>query len=728
MVNADHQKVDLIANLNKEQKAAVLYNKGHLRIIAGAGSGKTGVLTRKIAYLIQEELANPSEILAVTFTNKATQEMQERVVDLIGQKGASAFITTFHSLCNHILRREIEVLEGYNSGFDILDASDQKSILENIYRKLSITNKDITYGSALDRISKWKNNEIEPEDIKVESLEEDEEIHFQIYKQYHQQTQELKALDFDDLLIFVAKIFKNFPNIQKKWANKFKYILVDEFQDTSELQFDIVKSLTSTNAILTIVGDPDQTIYTWRGADPDLIVNFSDFYKDTTTITLAQNYRSTQIILSAANSLIKNNKNRLEKNLFTENEGEDEIQFYHAFNMESEARWVVHKIDELKKKKVQLKNIAILYRSNFYSRAFEEALINENIPYQLLGGQKFFERKVIKDAIAYLKVINDGSTVGLLRIINVPSRKIGPVAIQKIVEFANNKNMSPFECLIDYFGNLKQLKTQANFQELPLSHNLQKEVVKFLNDINWSRKMIKDGHPIHAILEKFLERIKYMQSMKVQPNEKHEAQQNINELLAAIKSWENKNKDKGLNAYLDEISLLTDSDELGSSFGGITLMTAHSSKGLEFQNVFLVGMSEGIFPSRRSLEDKDIEEERRLAYVAVTRAKERLFISDSGGSFYDNNQLSQTSRFVSEMGIKSEKLLNFTRISQDGKLNYSKDDKAAELIAGDIVNHIVFGQGIVLEIQGDVAVIKFQKDGLIKTLLKNHKSLEKIQL
>ncbi|UWD34107.1 ATP-dependent helicase [Mesomycoplasma molare] len=727
MLNEINEKI--LNGLNPKQKAAVIYNEGHLRIIAGAGSGKTSVLTKKIAYLIENNLANPEKILAVTFTNKATNEMKERIFNLVEWKSEKTMISTFHSLCNFFLRREIKNIKGYHSNFDILDSGDQKNILENIYRTLKITNRDVSYSTALEQISKWKNLEMLPSDIDRDKLETDDEILLEIYELYYQELSNLKALDFDDLMIFTLKILKENIEIRKKWSDKFSHILVDEFQDTSDLQFDIIKYLLSEKTILTVVGDPDQTIYTWRGAKVDLILNFDKTLNGVQTITLDQNYRSTNLILNAANSLIKNNKNRLEKNLFTENISSEEITFHHSFNVDVEARWVAEEINELKRKKVQLKNIAILYRSGFYSRAFEDALIKENIPYQLLGGVKFFEKRVVKDLISYLKVVNDGSTIGFHRIINVPSRKIGPSAIQKIVDFSLEKKMNIFDSLIDYFTNRKEKSLDDNFIDLPLNHSLQKELVDFLNIINLSKKLLKNGKSIAFVLETIVEKVKYISSIK-NPLDKQEAQNNLNSLLQGIKNWENKNPKLTLNDYLLEISLLTDNEESSFESNAITMMTIHSSKGLEFSNVFLVGMAEGISPSKKSLKDKEaIEEERRLIYVAITRAKERLFISDSGGNYFENQLQSQTSRFVSEMGIKSEILQNFRKRNTDGKLNYRKEEKNINWLPGDIVNHIVFGEGVVLELQNDTVVIKFknltEKDS-IKKVLKNHKSLERI--
>ncbi|VEU59094.1 ATP-dependent helicase [Mesomycoplasma neurolyticum] len=722
----------LISILNPQQKEAVVYNDSHLKIIAGAGSGKTGVLTRKIAYLIETQEAEPDKILAVTFTNKAANEMLERVEGLIThhENDKKPYIMTFHSFCNLVLRREIHNFKNFDAKFDILDTSDQKTILESIYNNLALSPKDISYSSALETISKWKNYEKSYDQIDKEILDEKELKILQIYKLYDEELKKMKVLDFDDLLLYTLKLFEKFPSIAQKWKNRFSHILIDEFQDTSIIQLRIIEHLISEKNKITIVGDPNQSIYSWRGADANLINDFDKKFPNVHIIKLSQNYRSTKRILDSANKLIKNNKTRVDNDLFTEKENFEEIEFYHGFSLEAEARWVINKINELKKKKSQLKNIAILYRSNFYSRYFEDMLIKENIPYKILGSQKFYEKKIIKDVIAFLKVIDHGSTIALTRIINVPPKKIGPSTINKILEFAKKRKLELFDSLIEYFKNFKNASDKKR-KELDLTTKTKQELVEFLNKINWARACIAKNKSIADTINQFLKLINYFsiyQNNTQNVLDFKEAYENFNILLQSIKNWEKQNPEKKISDYLIDISVLTDLNSISSSVA-INLMTVHNSKGLEFENVFLVGMSEGIFPNNKTLDnDESIEEERRLAYVAITRAKERLFISNSSKNYFDNKRenLYKTSRFVEELELKAFKLQTFTKIDQiTGKLSYAKNKKD-DFIVGDAVNHLTFGFGVIVEIIGDIAHISFKNEKEIKKIKKDHKSLEKV--
>ncbi|WP_033161333.1 ATP-dependent helicase [[Mycoplasma] collis] len=724
----DEKLNPLIKDLNENQKKAVVYNKGHLRIIAGAGSGKTSVLTRKIAYLIESKITSPQKILAVTFTNKAANEMSERVEGLVNlfEKNTRPLIATFHSFCNLVLRREIKILEDFNSNFDILDTTDQKIILESIYQKLNYNFKDISYSSALETISKWKNLQKFPENINSENLTEKELMIYEIYKHYELELKKIKVLDFDDLMLYTLKIFENFPNIANKWKNRYSHILIDEFQDTSIIQLQIIEHLISDNNKVTVVGDPNQTIYSWRGADAKLINDFHKKIKNVHTIKLAQNYRSTKNILNSANKLIKNNKIKVDNDLFTDKEHSEDIEFYQGLNIESEVRWVVGKINELKKKKSQLKNIAVLYRSNFYSRYFEEQFIKENIPFKILGQQKFYEKKIVKDVIAYLKVIDNGSTIALTRIINVPSRKIGLRSIQKMNNYAKKRNLSLFDTLIEYFRVFN-----AENKDLELQKSVKLELHSFLDKVNRAKMLIKQNQKISVVIDKFLKAINYFSTFN-NPSQNlfeiKESKETYEMLLQSIRNWEKQNPTKNLSDYLSDISMLTDlnSSDVSTS---INLMTIHNSKGLEFDNVFLVGMSEGILPNRKALDNPDaIEEERRLAYVGITRAKERLFISNSSRNFLDDkkNSIYKTSRFVKELDIKSFKLQTFTQFDKNGKLSYSTIENTNNLSAGDLVNHLTFGCGTVLAIESDIAVISFKDINDIKKIKKDHKSLEKI--
>ncbi len=714
----------IFENLNKEQKAAILKNDGPLRIIAGAGSGKTGVLTKKIAYLIKKMNIAPSKILALTFTNKAANEMKLRVIDIIGDEGNLANISTFHALCYKFLRSEIENLD-YPKKFIVLDSTDQIYILRKIYKNMDLSSSTLSYTSTLKYISKTKISLIIDEEDKKheEELKNDTEaLKFEIYKKYCEEVNAKKYVDFDDLLILTNKILVKFPKIRKIWSSKFDYILVDEFQDTSVIQYNIIKLLSNLKNI-TIVGDPDQTIYSWRGADINLINNFHNDFKDTLTITMDTNYRSTKKILNAANKLIRSNKDRMPKTLKTNNDDGHPIQFQYAYSQEAEARWVVTQINELKRNKVQLKDIAIFYRSNFYSRLIESSLIADSINHKVFGGQKFFERIEIKDVISFLWTISKTtSQIHLQRILNVPARKIGPATEAKLIKFAEEQNMSLYDALI------------KNFKILPIPKETKSKIVDFLNEIRRHKSFIERGIPISKTIESFLNSINYIASIKEDNTESDSKLENITELLKSIELWETKNPTLKLEDYLEEISLMNMSSDLGDeAINFVTLMTIHASKGLEFKNVFLLGLNEDVFPSARISQEDDeekrnelMEEERRLAYVAITRAKEKLFISGARGTNFIANVTNQKypSRFISEMGIDlSTHVSDLTAIR-----NFENDIKINKnYIIGDFISHISFGEGVVLDIESDKMTIKFHKEEVgIKQFLKNHKSIERI--
>ncbi|UUD34737.1 UvrD-helicase domain-containing protein [Mycoplasmopsis caviae] len=714
------KKDEILNLLNNEQKEALLYFDGPLRIIAGAGSGKTRVLTRKVAYLINELGISPRSILAVTFTNKAANEMSERVRQYVGEQASQIDICTFHSLSSKILRKEA-IHVNLSNDFQIIDETDKKSIINQICKTEDISNDEISFKDIM-RIFSWAKNQGFSADEMVNELNAKEKHNSnaligKLYERYNQFLENKKCLDFDDLIIKVKELFDNFPEVAKIWSKKYSYILVDEFQDTSSIQYDIVKYL-STNAQLTIVGDPDQTIYGWRGADVNLILDFDKDFKDTKTVILNTNYRSSKVILNAANKLIKHNKKRFSKDLITNREEDGApIEFIHAFSVEAEARWVVQKINELKKQKIQLKNIAIFYRSNYYSRPFEEELINENINHKIFNGQKFFQRSEIKDALAFLRVIYDGSDVSLNRIINVPNRKIGEATLKKLQDAANSKNLSLYSYLIKYY------------KELPVSINVKTNIVNLLNKINKYRQALKNNQ-INVVLDSFLKEIGYYEHIEEQTTLHGTAKDNVAELIRSIVAWENKNPDKKIKEYLESVSLLSAGDEYDNSTNYVTLMTVHSAKGLEFDNIFLVGMSDQIFPNYKSLNSNHadaLEEERRLAYVAITRARNKLFISDSRGYLIGTNNEKKPSRFIREMGIDLKKF-----ILQDDIVGVDFDEIVDEkqikahnkkIIAGDIVSHSFFGEGEVVAVESDTISVKFTGQKAIRVLAKNHYSI-----
>lgn len=710
------KKEMIVHELNEQQKEAVLYFDSPLRIIAGAGSGKTRVLTRKMAYLINEVGIPASQILAVTFTNKAANEMSERVYQYCNlQNNEKLNISTFHSLCAKILRIESQAAN-LKSDFQIIDESDKKEIINKICKSLDLDTQDITDKNIIKLFSWAKINMYDDEDLATIMKKKNEynETIIVLYKKYNEILEKEKYLDFDDLILKTNELFRNNPEIADKWSKKYSFILVDEFQDTSLNQYEIIKVLTSKNTHITIVGDPDQTIYSWRKADVNLILNFDKDFPNTKTIILNTNYRSTKRILVAANNLIKYNKNRFVKDLITKNEEGESIEFNHAFSPEAEARWVVQKINELKKKKVQLKNIAIFYRSNWYSRAFEEELINEGINHKIFSGQKFFHRKEIKDSLAFLRVIYDGSDVSLHRILNVPPRKIGAVALEKIEKKVEEVNKSIYDTLIEHY------------MDITVTKETKKEIVKLLNAIRKYRKAL-ETNKIHLVLDKFLEEIGYYEYIKGDANLRGTAWENVKELISSIAEWEKRNPNKGTSEYLEHVSLLSAGDEFDNFNNYVSLMTVHAAKGLEFDNVFIVGLSDQLFPHNRSLtssdnEEEQLEEERRLAYVAVTRAKNKLFISDSRGYLY--NQMEKTpSRFISEMGINLNDFIIQDNIVSNFDENENGKKTTIKFVPGDIISHTIYGEGEVLQVTPFSIIVKFIKYDAPKTLTKNHSSI-----
>lgn len=750
-----------LENLNDEQKQAVVYNDSNLRIIAGAGSGKTRVLTSKILYLITQMNVPSEKILAMTFTNKAANEIKERVEKQAQEiyndqenednkiSYNKSFISTFHTFCTYFLRREIHVL-GLKSKFEIIDVSDRRKIFDKIYRKYKLTFKELSYSTINDFILEMKQIEIEGKQIDVHMLKKDDKIKYNIYLDYQAECVKSNFVDFDDLLNYTYLILKNNIEIRDKWRKFYKYILIDEFQDTSTIQWDIIKFISNKDTIITVVGDPDQTIYTWRGADPQLILNFDKELENVLTITLSKNYRSTRKILSLANNLIKNNKNRLPKELVSQNEGEEEsIKFFHAETQEMESKWIIDEIAKLKKQKVQLKDIAIFYRSNFYSRSIEEAMIKNQNKFKIYGSISFYERKEIKDAIAYLKVVNDGSEMGMLRIINVPSRRIGSLAIEKFQELAQLKNKTMFDALLEYASEKtekpkKDTSVSSNGKNWEIPDHILRKIVEFLNVILKAQAHIKENKKIHIMLKWILGEIKYLENVfKTSEKERIAAQENINELINSIKIWENNNPHKTLSDYIEEISLMTVMDSQVSDASALSLMTIHSSKGMEFDNVFITGFSEGVFPSWRTIEDDEkgdvnaMEEERRLAYVAITRAKKRLFLSESQSYFvpkisspadliYNTKTGNKKpSRFLKEMGQEVERIVtNLIIRDENGELLYEKDNN--ELKVGDKIKHATLGIGIIVDEDDDIISVKFENEKDYKSLYRNHKSIEKV--
>ena len=693
--------MDLDKLLNKNQKEAATYLDSHLRIIAGAGSGKTRVITYRIAYLIDEIGVDPRKILAITFTNKAANEMKERVVDLLGVHALGSLICTIHSLCVRILRQHINVIN-YPSNFTIMDEEDQKALIKKIYNQLQIDAKTISIKSMIATISNYKMANITPEKaLEFAGSFQGEIKKAKVYKEYLEYQENHFLLDFDDLLLKTVYIFENYPDVLEKWQYRFQYIHVDEFQDVGNIEYRLVK-LMSDKAITCVVGDPDQTIYSFRGANVNYILDFDKDFKPCKTIILNQNYRSTGNILNISNCLIRKNQNRLEKELFTEATGGGEVIHYTAKNEQDEAEYICSEIEKIINDVdgVNYRNFAILYRANYLSRTIEQCLISHGIDYRIFGGLKFFSRKEIKDALSYLQLVCNGEDLAFERIINVPSRGIGKKTMENIQAVAKNNHVSLYEALTLFSDQIK------------LSSKAKKEIRILVAAIEKARQ---SNLPLHEMFENLMNDIGYIEMLN--KNLEENRIDNIHELQRSIYEFENQNPDLAtIENYLQEIALYTDSDDNDDS-QYVSLMTIHMAKGLEFDYVFVLGLSEGIFPSFRALSESDegIEEERRLAYVAFTRAKKQLYLTDSEGFSFVTDSPKISSRFVEEIGKEGIKHIGTRprfKTSNYINTNLSKDElvgnnQVSDWASGDFVIHDTFGKGVVVKVNGNTLDIAF---------------------
>ena len=712
--------MDLDKLLNKNQKEAATYLDSHLRIIAGAGSGKTRVITYRIAYLIDEIGVDPRKILAITFTNKAANEMKERVVDLLGVHALGSLICTIHSLCVRILRQHINVIN-YPSNFTIMDEEDQKALIKKIYNQLQIDAKTISIKSMIATISNYKMANITPEKaLEFAGSFQGEIKKAKVYKEYLEYQENHFLLDFDDLLLKTVYIFENYPDVLEKWQYRFQYIHVDEFQDVGNIEYRLVK-LMSDKAITCVVGDPDQTIYSFRGANVNYILDFDKDFKPCKTIILNQNYRSTGNILNISNCLIRKNKNRLEKELFTEATGGGEVIHYTAKNEQDEAEYICSEIEKIINDVdgVNYRNFAILYRANYLSRTIEQCLISHGIDYRIFGGLKFFSRKEIKDALSYLQLVCNGEDLAFERIINVPSRGIGKKTMENIQAVAKNNHVSLYEALTLFSDQIK------------LSSKAKKEIRILVAAIEKARQ---SNLPLHEMFENLMNDIGYIEMLN--KNLEENRIDNIHELQRSIYEFENQNPDLAtIENYLQEIALYTDNDDNDDS-QYVSLMTIHMAKGLEFDYVFVLGLSEGIFPSFRALSESDegIEEERRLAYVAFTRAKKQLYLTDSEGFSFVTDSPKISSRFVEEIGKEGIKHLGTKprfKTSNYINTNLRKDElvgnnQVSDWASGDFVIHDTFGKGVVVKVNGNTLDIAFELPAGLKTLMAGHKALKKL--
>ena len=652
---------EILKELNDKQYEAVVNTKGPCLVIAGAGSGKTKVLTHKIAYIMQEENAKPWDILAITFTNKAANEMKERIANLVGDNVKDMWVGTFHSICVRILRRFIDRI-GFDTSFIIFDTSDQKTLIKNCLKDLAIDDKLFNERSVQSEISNAKNDMLEPFQYTAKAMGDyRKEKIATVYELYQKRLKENNAIDFDDIINYTIKILMENPDVLEYYSNKFKYVLVDEYQDTNKAQFTLITLLASKNGNITVVGDNDQGIYSFRGADISNILNFEKDFPGTKIIKLEQNYRCTGNILKAANAVIKNNEVKYAKKLWTENEIGKLPKVYLADNEYDEGSYIVERIEHLKREEYyKYSDFAILYRMNTQSRAIEDIFRRENIPYKIIGGLKFYERKEIKDIIAYLRLIqNTSDNLSLKRIINEPKRGIGKTSLDSIEELANNEGISMYKIIKDaqqYGLNRIYLKSRD-----------------FINVIEELRQKQKDL-TISELIKLTLKKTGYMQALKDEKTIEAENRiENLDEFLTVAIEFEEQFAENTLADFLEGITLSSDLDNMEETEDSVTLMTLHSAKGLEFPVVFLVGMEEGIFPGYKSIgEPKELEEERRLCYVGITRAKENLFLTCSKKrTIFGSTSCNAVSRFLKE--IPKELLDGYEEAFGDNENNSFKD-------------------------------------------------------
>ncbi|WP_085829205.1 DNA helicase PcrA [Clostridium massiliodielmoense] len=606
--------------LNKEQYEAATAIEGPVLVLAGAGSGKTRVLTYRIAHMIEDLEIPQYNILAITFTNKAAGEMKDRIKKLVSENIDSMWVSTFHSCCVRILRREIDKL-GYNKNFAIYDSSDQKNLVKQCMKELNISDKDINEKEIISKIGKQKDNLITAEEYKKRNEKDFRKNRIaEVYLLYQKKLKNSNALDFDDLIFKTVELFKKHPEVLEFYQNKFKYIMVDEYQDTNKTQYQLVKMLASAHRNIFVVGDDDQCIYQWRGADIKNILDFEKDYPEAKVVKLEQNYRSKANILNAANTVIKNNSQRKDKVLRTQNENGDRIKIYRAYSDMDEGIFIANEIKRIiKKENRSYRDFAILYRTNAQSRVFEDIFMKRDIPYRIIGGLKFYDRKEIKDITAYLKFINNlQDDISLRRIINVPKRAIGAATVTKIQDFANYMDECMYSVLLDV-------------ENIPgLSKRSISSINKFTSLINGFNRT-KDKVSVSNLIQEILESTGYMKELK-DSNEIEDISriENIKELVSAAVEFENTSEDKSLSAFLEKITLVSDVDNYDEDTDTTVMMTLHSAKGLEFPVVFMVGMENGIFPGAQSLENfSEMEESRRLCYVGITRAKERLYMTSA---------------------------------------------------------------------------------------------------
>lgn len=741
--------VDCTYGLNPQQAEAVINTEGPMLIMAGAGSGKTKVLTCRVANLLQKGV-RPYRILAITFTNKAAAEMRERVNNMSGPAAKDVWLFTFHAFCARFLRMEIDKLPGYGGNFAIYDTADSQNLIKQILKEMNLDDKRFQPSGILSRISNAKNALQDAAAFARQAGDFYEQKVADIYSRYEQKLQLNNALDFDDLLMLSIKLLQENKEVREKYQDRFDYLLVDEYQDTNHAQYLLTKFLAAKHRNICVVGDADQSIYGWRGADIQNILDFEKDYPDAKVIKLEQNYRSTQIILDAANAVIENNTGRKPKNLWTENKSGAEIIYFQAVDERDEARFVIEQLQNLQRtENKKLGDMAILYRTNTQSRIFEEMLIKSGISYNMVGGLKFYERKEIKDIIAYLRVIfNPADSLSLLRIINVPKRGIGDASLAKIQAYAAANNVSLFEAV-------------SNAAAID---GLSSRFVSKLDDlagIIFELMNLANEAPVEDLIDRVLRDTGYLEELENERTPQAQSRiDNLHELISVAQEFAASEEENNLENFLAHVALVSDIDDTELGEDAITLMTLHSSKGLEFPVVFLVGMEEGLFPHARTLMDEtEIEEERRLCYVGITRAKEKLFLSSTKmRTIYGNTVTYPPSRFLQEIPARLVKTIkrqerfsaleNFKQVSEKYSARPQKPASTfnphsfmpqkpaaaaggtgTRFNTGDRVSHSKWGEGMVVSVKdspdGQEVKVAFAGAG-VRSLLTKYAVLKKL--
>ncbi len=713
----------ILENLNVKQQEAVKVREAPILVIAGAGSGKTKVLTHRIAYLIYQKKVSPGNILAVTFTNKAAQEMKDRVEflskDISGSKMIKGlWMGTFHAICARILRQEIETL-GYDKNFVIYDKADQLSQIRRCLNILDLDNKKYSPNVISSIIDKAKNNLEDVELFEYNAVSYFKKIIVKVYQQYQKELFENNALDFGDLILLTVKLLRERPEILERYQNKFRYILVDEYQDINLAQYQLIKLLSDKYHNLFVVGDPDQSIYKFRGADLSNILRFEEDFPYSKVIKLEQNYRSTKVILEGATNLIKHNKNRKEKELWTDKKGGEKIRCFEAASALDEALFVSQEIIKLNKKEGKdFKDFAILYRTNAQSRAFEEVFNKQRIPFKVIGGLRFYERKEVKDILAYLRFIYDQKDwISFLRIINNAKLGIGKITLSKIEDLAKKNDLNFNQALKQ---GLKVIKISADRREGI------KKFTSLIDEFIEKKDKIKGSE----LLIKLIQAIDYYKELEKEGEFKAQNKiENIKELILAVQEFEENNQDQYLSSFLEYVALITDIDFYKGEEDAVMVMTLHSAKGLEFPVVFITGFEEGIFPHSRSVnKEEELEEERRLCYVGMTRAKERLYLTYAWRRNLNGNTLfNSVSRFLAEIPVHLQKKISVEKVEEISSLNKVKEK--IEVAIGDRIKHADWGIGTILnkmDTKNDIFItVDFEKVG-IKKLSMNYAPVEKV--